>query len=64
MCSYLGFFRLERGMGKGLNFGSSAKEGLVSSKQDVKEETIDHILLPYAKARVLWQLLFALFQMS
>ncbi|RVW44275.1 hypothetical protein CK203_071064 [Vitis vinifera] len=39
MCSYLGFFRLERGMGKGLNFGSSAKEGLVSSKQDVSFAT-------------------------
>ena len=55
-------------LGESLNFGLSPKEGDFFGNRyflcHFEEETIDHILLHYAKTWILWQLLFSLFEVT
>ena len=61
--SKVSFFAWEASLGKVLIIDQLQKRGwsLVNRCFKDMEESKDHILLRYAKVRVLWQLLFALF---
>ena len=64
----VGFFAWEASWGKVLTLDQLKKRGWILANRCflccVEEESIDHILIHCTKARVLWELLFAIFEVN
>ena len=52
---------LRGGLGKSFNLYIKSRKGEVLNEYHIKEEAVGHLLVPYLRTMILWELLFVLF---